>query len=116
MSKEAYKGKTMSDIYKAMNVADTPTPHRFTVEEAMNLSVTAQGVRFFFPNDDEEMTYRTLEHCVRTDPRFGFDDGSTIEENDSHSDAELWSDVIVPAIVDGRIEYAVWGVVQNVQS
>lgn len=99
------------DYYELTNTASTPTPHTFTYEEANALSTQLHrsGVRFFLRDDTdhEEMTYPTLEHCVRHGDDF---------DTDGYSDAELWSDVIAPAIVDGRIEYAVWGVVQNVQS
>lgn len=107
------------DIYEATNSGPfTPIPHVFTYGEAMDIDRFGQGVRFFFPEDeefDDEMSYRSLEYRVRTDARFGFDGADTIEETGSHDDAELWSDVIVPAIVDGRIEYAVWGIVQNLR-
>jgi hypothetical protein len=99
------------DLYQAMNVADTPTPHKYTYDEAyaLNTQLFRAGVRFFFRDDvdlDDEMTYSVLQFCVRNSDAF---------DTEGCSDAELWSDVIVKAIVDGRIEYAVWGVVQNVQ-
>lgn len=70
------------------------------------------GARFFLRSegdDADEMTYDTLVHVVRTSAEFAFEDGDTIEEASSHSPAELLSDVILPAIADGRIQAAVWG-------
>lgn len=87
---------------------------RFTTEEFWgDFKPWGHGVRFFIAGDltvwDDEMSYDVLARCVRTDQRFGFEDGQTIEEASSHSDAELWGDVIAPAIIDGRIEAYVWG-------
>lgn len=91
-------------------------PETVTPAEAYALSPDGQGIRYFFANDEseEEMTYSTLSYCVRNDPEYGFADDDTIAEASSHSDAELWSDVIVPAILDGRIERAVWGVITTI--
>ena len=89
---------------------------KVTTDELFALSPTGYGVRFFFTDDEneEEMTYKTLAYAVRTDPAYGFADGTTLEEASSHSDAELWSDVIVPAIIEGRIEHTVWGVITEI--
>lgn len=98
------------DYYNAMNVTSTPIPRKFTYEEAYALPRYRAGVRFFFrgdTDDSDEMTYPTLTVCVRDREDFN---------TEGCSDDELWCDVIAKAIVDGRIEYAVWGVVQNVQS
>lgn len=86
-----------------------PLPSR---ESVANLKHWGHGVRFWFSDEGdnaEEMQYSALEYCVRHDPLFGFDDGDTIAEASSHSDAELWADVIVPAIEVGLIEVTVWG-------
>jgi hypothetical protein len=56
------------------------------------------GARFYFSGG-----YDTLAYCVRNDPAFGFADGTTIAEAGSHSSAELWTDVITPAIAARRI-------------
>lgn len=73
---------------------------------------SGQGVRFLFKEDedlDDEMTWQVLAYCVRTDERYAFADGDTIEEASSHTDQELWTDVVVPAIERGDIEVYVWG-------
>jgi hypothetical protein len=70
------------------------------------------GARFWFPGEGrnaEEMSASTLEFCVRNMWEYGFADGDTIADASSHSDAELWSDVIIPAIERGEIEVTVWG-------
>lgn len=76
------------------------------------LNPNGHGVRFWFSDEGEnadEMSYDVLAYCVRTDPIYGFADGDTIADASSHSDAELWSDVIRPAIEAGLIEVTVWG-------
>lgn len=72
-------------------------PEAVTAAELYALPPSGQGIRYFFAGDpdEEEMTYDTLAYCVCRDPAFGFADGDTIAEASSHSDAELWSDVIV---------------------
>lgn len=98
-------------VRQAMNLTG-PEPHVFTYEEAYALQsrLYRLGTRFFFrgaESDDESMQYDTLAHCVRAHDEF---------DTEGCSDPKLWSGVIVPAIVAGRIEYAVWGVVQNLQN
>ncbi len=79
-----------------------------TYEYARDLPRHAQGVRFFsnvptiWHDPEDEMTARTLEFCVRD--HLG-------DDAEGYSDAELWADVIVPMIADGRIDHAVWGVI-----
>lgn len=82
------------------------------VEVPTELRYWGQGIRFFLASDPdiaEEMTASTLAFCVRHDMAFSPFEGETIEEVGSHSRAELWSDVILPAINDGRIEVTEWG-------
>lgn len=70
------------------------------------------GVEFFFTAEGyaaEPMSSGVLEHCVRNMPEYGFADGDTIAEAGSHSHAELWTDVILPAIERGEIEVTVGG-------
>lgn len=63
-------------------------------------------LEFRHAHDNEEwMSWSTFAYCVRNDARYAFDDGDTIAEASSHSDQELWTDVIVPGIIDGDIEY-----------
>lgn len=83
-----------------------------TAEALEHFKPYGYGVRFFLRSegdDADEMTYEALCFDVRNSPEFAFDDGDTIEDAGSHSNAELWSDVILPAIEDGRIQAAVWG-------
>lgn len=67
--------------------------------------------KYRLPGIEEPIDYATLCMVVRDDPEFGFLDPDTgeresIAEAGSHSDAELWSDVIMPAIEARRIKVA----------
>jgi hypothetical protein len=83
-----------------------------SAEALSTLRPRGHGVRFFFAAEGanaEEMSADTLEFCVRHMWEYGFLDGDSIADAGSHSDAELWSDVIIPAIERGEIEVEVWG-------
>lgn len=81
-----------------------------------NFNPHGQGIRYWFADhhpesrdQEEEYTYNELAYIIRHSEYFGFVDGDTIAEASSHSDAELWSDVIAPAIERGDIEVTEWG-------
>jgi hypothetical protein len=80
--------------------------HGVTTAELYRMRQAGPNIAYLFNDSDptDEMSYATLEFCVRNDERFAFADGDTIAEAGSHSAAELWSDVIVPAIIAGTIE------------
>jgi hypothetical protein len=83
-----------------------------TAESLEHFQPWGHGARFFLRSDGDEgdeMSYDALKFVVRNSEEFAFPDGETIEEASSHSNAELWSDVILPAIADGRIQVTVWG-------
>jgi hypothetical protein len=67
------------------------------------ISARAHRAQYIFEGE-EPVSYDTLKLLVRQSPTFAFDDGDTIEKASSHSDAELWSDVIQPAIQNGVIK------------
>jgi hypothetical protein len=81
-------------------------------ESIYQFTRSGHGVRFFFAedlNEEDEMTWDTLAFCVRNDERYAYGDGQTIADAGSHSDQELWTDVVCPAIERGDIEVLVWG-------
>lgn len=90
-----------------------PMPLQVPSEDSLaTLMSRGHGVRFWFRDEGEnaeEMQYDTLAFCVRNLPQYGFADGDTIADASSHSPAELWWDVILPAIRRGEIEVTVWG-------
>lgn len=83
-----------------------------TLEALAHFKPWAPGVEFWPAaqgHNAEPMSYETLAYWVRHADEYAFADGETIAEASSHSDAELWSDVILPAIERGEIEVTVWG-------
>lgn len=65
--------------------------------------LTAEG------RNAKNMSATTLEYWVRHMAEYAFLDGTSIADASSHSNAELWSDVIIPAIERGEIQTSVWG-------
>lgn len=86
-------------------------PSAEPIEEPTELKYWGHGIRFFLASeeDGDEMTAATLEYYVRHEQSFSPFIDETIDEAGSHSPVELWSDVILPAINDGRIEVTEWG-------
>lgn len=97
----------LSTVCGSMPRQPIPSP-----ESLRDFKHWGHGVRFWFVaegNNAEEMTADSLAYCVRHMWEYGFLDGDSIADASSHSDGELWSDVIIPAIERGEIEVTVWG-------
>jgi hypothetical protein len=86
-----------------------PLPSR---ESMRHFMAHGHGGSFWFTScgaNAVEMSADTLELWVRNLPEYGFADGDSIADACSHSSAELWSYVIIPAIERGEIQTNVWG-------
>jgi hypothetical protein len=89
-----------------------PRPPLPTPEALSTFLPHGAGVEFWFAAEGrnaEPMSPETLAFCVREAREYGFADGDSIADAGSHSNAELWSDVILPAIERGEIYVTVWG-------
>lgn len=95
-------------------VLGRPEPIEAITAERVRENPSAWGLRYWFAaghpdEEDVEMSAATLVYVVRHSEHFAFSDGTTIDEASSHDAAEIWSDVIWPAIERGDIEVTYWG-------